>query len=94
MKNVYHTAKTLNVNVLCFIIFGAHGLTLKVLLQVLAAVLFLTVFPKDELIYVYFVLVATFVLLWNRNIMYLTWILIIPAYLLIYLSYIIHSKKI
>ncbi|MGK0323241.1 MAG: hypothetical protein ACJAR4_001276 [Psychroserpens sp.] len=56
--------------------------------------LFLIAFPKNKLIYVYFILVATFFLLWNRNIMQLTWLFIIPAYLLIHLSYLIHTKKI
>ena len=59
MKTVHHTAKTLNVIILCFIIFGGYGLTRRGLLQVLASMLFLIVYTKDKLIYVYFILVAT-----------------------------------
>jgi hypothetical protein len=93
-ENCASHSKTLNVIVLCFIIFGGYGLTRRGLLQVLAFMLFLIVFPKDKLIYVNFILVATFFLLWNRNIMDLKWILITPAYLLIHLSDLIQSKKI
>ncbi|MFT5846510.1 MAG: hypothetical protein ACI902_000555 [Psychroserpens sp.] len=94
MKTILKTSKKLNVIALCFIIFGGYGLPITGFLQVAAAVLFLIAFPKNKLIYVYFILVATFFLLWNRNIMQLTWLFIIPAYLLIHLSYLIHTKKI
>jgi len=94
MKTIFKSSKVVNVIALCIIIFGGYGLPITGFLQVIAAILFLIAFPKDKLIYVYFLLVGTFFVLWNRNIMELTWLFIIPVYLLIHLSYVIHTKKI
>ncbi|MCD2260468.1 hypothetical protein [Psychroserpens luteolus] len=94
MKTVLKLSKITNIIALCFLIFGAYGLIFTGFLQVIAAILFLIVCPKDKLIYLYFILVAAFFLLWDGTIARLSWVLIIPPYLLIHLSYIIHSKKI
>ena len=94
MKTVLKISKIINITALYFLAFGFYGLPITGALQVIAAFLFLLIFPKDKLIFLYFMLVGLFFWLWDKNITPFNWLLIIPPYLIIHLSYTIHTKKI
>jgi hypothetical protein len=70
---------------------GAYGLAFTGALQVLAAVMFLFLFPKNKLIYIYFGLVALFFLLWDGE--DIDWYFVLPLFLIFFLTYIIHKQK-
>ncbi len=90
MKILINLSKTLNIIALSFLIFGAYGLPVTGFLQVVAALLHFIAFPKNKLIYIYFSLVILFFIFWNGG---FNWFFIIPAFLLFFLSYIIHFQK-
>ncbi|WP_298903673.1 hypothetical protein [uncultured Psychroserpens sp.] len=94
MKTTLKTSKIINIIALCLLVLGPYGLPFTGFLQVIAAILFLIVFPKNKMIYLYFILVGVFFTLWDGSITTLNWLLIIPPYLLIHLSLLVHTKKI
>ena len=91
MKTILKIAKIINVIALLFLLIGAYGLAITGILQVIAAVIYLFAFPKSRLIYFYFGLVTLFFLLWDQD--GFNWLFVIPFFLILYLSYIIHFKK-
>ncbi|WP_299336018.1 hypothetical protein [uncultured Psychroserpens sp.] len=91
MKTVFNIVKVINIIALCFIIFGLYGLIIIGILQTIAALLFLVLFPKDKPIYIYFSISILFFVFWNHT--SLDWLMLVPIFLVGYLTYIIHTKK-
>lgn len=94
MKTVIKISKVINVIALLFLILGFYGLPMTGLLQVIAAIVFFIARPKEKLLWIYFGSVLIFFILWDNNIIYWQWIFVIPACLILLLTYIIHFKKI
>lgn len=92
MKSILNISKAINILALSFLIFGPYGIAITGFLQVLAAIFYLIAFPKSKLIYIYFAVVGLFFSFWNEHVF--DWQFTIPIGLLIYLTYIIHFKKI
>lgn len=91
MKTAFKIVKIINIIALLFLLFGVYGIAITGALQVLAATLYLTLFPKNKLIYVYFGLVGLFFLLWDGD--DFDWLFVIPIFLIFFLSNIIHFQK-
>nr|WP_321237424.1 hypothetical protein [uncultured Psychroserpens sp.] len=91
MKTVFKISRFINVLALICLIGGPWGIIVTGFLQVIAAVFFLIVFPKNTLIYIYFIVVGLFFLVWNHKLD--TWLFVIPLSLIFYLTYIIHYSK-
>ena len=91
MKTGLKITKIINIIALLFLLMGGYGLAMTGLLQVIAAIIFLIAFPKNKLIYIYFGLVITFFLIWDRNTF--DWLFAIPITLIFFLTFIIHKQK-
>jgi len=91
MKTTFKIIEIINIAALMFLIFGAYGLPITGLLQVLAAILFVLIFPKNKLIYIYFGLVFIFFLIWDRRSM--DWLFTLPISLIFFLTFIIYNQK-
>ena len=91
MKTVFKIIEIINIVALMFLLLGAYGLAVTGALQALAAILFVLIFPKNKLIYIYFGLVITFFLTWNRQ--NFDWIFLLPISLVFFLTYIIYNQK-
>jgi hypothetical protein len=91
MKKLIKTAKVINIIALFFLIFIAYGLPITGALQLLAAFIYLLLFPKNKLIHIYFGFVFVFFLFWDYNTF--NWLFLIPFSLIILLTYIIHFQK-
>ena len=96
MKNTFKILKIINLVALAFILVLGYGWPITGGLQVLAAIMFAIVFPKNKLIYVYFFSVILFFLVWGEicdwdttNALFL----IFPLILVIFLTYIIYNQK-
>lgn len=90
MKTLFKIAKIINIIALLFLVFGPYGIAITGYLQVLAAIIYLIVFPYDKLVYSYFALVIFFFALWDHT---FNWFFALPIMLIFYLSYIIHFQK-
>ena len=91
MKLPFKVIEIINIAALMFLLAGAYGLPITGILQVTAAIFFLTVFPKNKLIYIYFGLVIIFFLIWDRHTM--DWLFLIPIFLVFFLTYVIYNQK-
>ncbi len=91
MKTTFKIIEIINIAALMFLILGAYGLPITGLLQVLAAILFVLIFPKNKLIYIYFGLVFIFFLIWDRRSM--DWLFTLPISLIFFLTFIIYNQK-
>ena len=91
MKIVLQISKVLNILALCCLLLGPYGLILTGALQILAALLYLISNPKSHRIYIYLLITALFLLFWKMDIF--GWQFLIPISLMIYLTFIIHTKK-
>ncbi|WP_445710105.1 YqjF family protein [Flavobacterium sp.] len=87
MKIPLKYIKYINITALLFLLFGAYGLPITGFLQVVAATLFLFLYPKNKLIYVYFIITGLFFCIWNGD---FNWTFLIPIFLIFFLTYIIH----
>lgn len=90
MKTTFKIVEIINICALLFLLAGAYGIAFTGVLQVLAAVLFLTLFPKNKLIYIYFGLVIIFFLIWNGE---FSWLFLLPISLIFFLTFIIYNQK-
>jgi len=90
MKTAFTITKIINIVALLFLMLGAYGYAITGLLQVIAALLFVRLFPRNKLIYVYFGLVITFFLIWDGE---FDWVLALPLLLVVFLTYIIYNQK-
>lgn len=91
MKTIFKIIEIINIVALMFLIFWVYGLPITGVLQVLAAILFVLIFPKNKLIYVYFGLVILFFLIWDRQSM--DWLFALPIALIFFLTFIIYNQK-
>ena len=91
MKTTFKIIEIINIVALMFLLLGAYGLAATGLLQVLAAILFVLIFPKNKLIYIYFGLVFIFFLIWDRRSM--DWLFTLPISLIFFLTFIIYNQK-
>ncbi|MEO8239762.1 MAG: hypothetical protein ABI793_16040 [Flavobacterium sp.] len=91
MKIAFKIIEIINIVALMFLLLGAYGLAVTGALQVLAAILFVLIFPKNKLIYVYFGLVILFFLIWDRQSM--DWLFALPIALIFFLTFIIYNQK-
>jgi K+ transporter len=90
MKTTFKIVEIINICGLMFLLAGAYGIAVTGFLQVLAAILFLVIFPKNKLIYIYFSLVIIFFLIWNGK---FDWIFLLPVLLIFFLTFIIYNQK-
>ena len=88
MKTTIKISRVINAIALIFVLLGPYGIAFTGFLQVVAALIFLIVFPKNILIYIYFGIVGLFFLFWNGGLQ--TWFFVIPLGLIFYLTYLIH----
>jgi K+ transporter len=91
MKIIFKIIKIINIIALVFLLAGAYGIAITGALQVLAGILFLIIFPKNSFIYIYFILVATFFLIWDGHT--LDWLFLLPIALVFFLTFIIYNQK-
>ena len=91
MKTTFKIVEIINITALMFLLLGAYGLPVTGALQVLAAILFVLIFPKNKLIYIYFGLVIFFFSFWSGD---FDWFFLLPIALTIFLTYIIYNQKI
>ena len=91
MKTTFKVVEIVNIAALKFLLLGGYGLPFTGALQVLAAILFVLVFPKNKLIYIYFSLVILFFLIWDRQSM--DWLFALPITLIFFLTFIIYNQK-
>ena len=91
MKTTFKVVEIVNIAALMFLLLGGYGLPFTGALQVLAAILFVLVFPKNKLIYIYFSLVILFFLIWDRQSM--DWLFALPITLIFFLTFIIYNQK-
>ena len=94
MKLTFKILKVINIIGLLFLLLGPYGVAITGLLQVISAVLFIILFPKNKLIYIYFALVITFFLIWNIDPYYIVWLFVLPLFLIGFLTYTIYNQKI
>lgn len=94
MKLTFKILKAINIIGLLFLLLGPYGIAITGLLQVISAILFIILFPRNKLIYIYFVLVVTFFLIWNADAYNITWLFVLPLFLIIFLTYTIYNQKI
>ncbi|MCD0470950.1 hypothetical protein [Flavobacterium sp. JAS] len=90
MKTTFKIIEIINIAALIFLLLGAYGLAITGGLQVLAAILFVLIFPENKLIYIYFALVILFFSFWNGG---FGWLFVIPIYLIFFLTIIIYHQK-
>ncbi|UUF14971.1 MULTISPECIES: hypothetical protein [Flavobacterium] len=90
MKTTFKVLEIINIAALMFLLLGGYGIAITGGLQVLAAILFLILFPRNRLIYVYFGLVILFFLIWNGE---FTWLFLLPISLIFFLTFIIYNQK-
>ncbi|WP_310554870.1 hypothetical protein [Flavobacterium sp.] len=91
MKTLFKTTKIINIIALLFLLMGGYGLPATGFLQVIAAIIFIIMFPKNKLIYIYFILVILFFLIWDQH--SIDWLFAIPAFLIFFLTFIIYKQK-
>jgi hypothetical protein len=91
MRIAFKIVEIINSVALLFLLLGGYGLGMTGVLQVIAALLFLAIFPKNKLIYIYFGIVILFFLIWDRKSM--DWLFIMPIFLIFFMTFIIYKQK-
>lgn len=90
MKALQFIAKGINITALLFLVFGTYGIAITGALQVFAATMYLFIFPKNKLLYLYFGCVIVFFSFWKGSLTEL--LFSIPIFLILFLTYIIHFQ--
>jgi hypothetical protein len=91
MKTNLKIIKIINTIALASLLLGGYGLAITGILQVLAAIIFITLFPNNKLIYIYFSLVIVFFMFWDHKTF--DWLFAIPIFLIFFLTFIIYNQK-
>ncbi len=95
MKKSHKSYKILNILALFCLLGGPWGLPFTGLLQIIAAIFFLISFPKDKWIYAYFLITASYLIIIKIYINFFDLrFFIIPIFLVFYLTYVLHFKKV
>lgn len=92
MNTIFKVIKIINSIALLFLLLNGYGLPITGFLQLTAAILFIILFPKNKLIYIYFALVVIFFLFWDYG--SFNWLFAIPIFLIVFLTFIIYNQKI
>jgi len=92
MKLAFKIIKVINIIGLLFLLLGPYGIAITGGLQVIAAIIFFILFPKNRLIYTYFGLVIIFFIFWDKY--SFDWLFSIPIILIFFLTYTIYNQKI
>jgi len=90
MKILFKIAEIINIIALLFLALGGYGIGATGFLQTISAILFLFLFPKNKLIYIYFGIVIIFFCLWDGN---FDWLFALPIFLVLFLTFIIYKQK-
>ena len=90
MKTIFKITELLNIIGLMFLLFGPYGIAITGGLQVLAGALFIVQFPRNKLIYIYFLLVILFFTSWGHD---FTWLFALPIFLIFFLTFILYKQK-
>jgi len=91
MKRAFKIVEIINIIALLILGFLAYGVAVTGFLQIIAAIMFLILFPKNILIYIYFGLVIIFFCFWNGE---FDWLFALPIFLIFFLTFIIYKQKI
>lgn len=91
MKTAFKIVKFINIIALIFLCFLAYGVAITGFLQIISAIIFLILFPKNKLIYIYFILVVIFFWFWDYG--SFDWLFSIPIFLIGFLTFIIYKQK-
>jgi len=91
MKILFKIIEIVNIIAVMFLLAGAYGIAITGFLQIIVALLFVVVEPKNKLIYCYFGLVAIFFLTWDYASM--DWLFALPVFLVFFLTFIIYKHK-
>lgn len=91
MKILFKIIEVFNIIAVLFLLAGAYGIAITGFLQIMVALLFVVVQPKNKLIYCYFGLVAIFFLTWDHSSM--DWLFALPIFLVFFLTFIIYRHK-
>ena len=90
MKTAFKTAEIINIIALLFLALGGYGIGATGFLQIISAIAFLFLFPKNKLIYIYFGIVIIFFCFWDGN---FDWLFALPIFLVLFLTFIIYKQK-
>jgi|GEM_PF-1126962 len=90
MNIAFKIVEIINIIALLFLGFLAYGVAVTGFLQIISAILFLFLFPKNKLIYIYFGIVIIFFCFWNGN---FDWLFVLPIFLVLFLTFIIYKQK-
>lgn len=90
MKIAFKIAEIINIIALLFLGLGGYGIGATGFLQIISAILFLFLFPKNKLIYIYFGIVIIFFCFWDGN---FDWLFALPIFLVLFLTFIIYKQK-
>lgn len=93
MKLTFKLLKVINIIGLLFLLLGPYGIAVTGLLQFISAVLFIILFPKNKLIYIYFALVTVFFIAWNACTYSINGLFVLPLFLILFLTYTIYNQK-
>ena len=91
MKILFKTIEIVNIIAVLFLLAGAYGIAITGFLQIITALLFVFVAPRNKLIYCYFGLVVFFFLIWDYSSM--DWLFALPIFLVFFLTFIIYKHK-
>lgn len=86
----FKIVQIINIIGLLFLLLGAYGIALTGFFQIIAALSFWTLYPKNKLIYIYFALVILFFSLWDGT--FSLWFSL-PIFLIFFLTFIIYNQK-
>ena len=90
MKTAFKIVQIINIIALLFLGLGGYGIGATGFLQFISAILFLFLFPKNKLIYIYFGIIIIFFCLWDGN---FDWLFALPIFLVLFLTFIIYKQK-
>lgn len=86
----FKIVQIINIIGLLFLLLGAYGIAFTGFLQIIAALSFWTLYPKNKFIYIYFVLVILFFSVWDGT---FSLSFSLPIFLIFFLTFIIYNQK-
>lgn len=90
METAFKIVEIINITGLLFLLLGGYEIGATGFLQIIAATLFLLLFPKNKLIYIYFGIVIIFFSFCDGN---FDWLFALPIFLIVFLTFIIYKQK-